>query len=65
MIAELVVSKLSTKVGHSGGIESTARVQVGDMITAISVNKEEMLYLSVGPQKIQQKRASHAYAVLN
>lgn len=26
MISELVVSKLSTKVGHSGGIESTRRV---------------------------------------
>lgn len=59
-----MVSKLSTKVGQSGGIESTGSVQIGDMITAISVSNEEMLYLSVGPQKIQHKRASHAYSVL-
>ena len=48
MISELVVSKLSTKVGHSGGIESTRRVLVGDVITTISMNNEEMQYLSVG-----------------
>lgn len=41
MISELMVSKLSTKVGHSGGIESTGRVLVRDVITAISMNNEE------------------------
>ncbi|GMY21981.1 Brefeldin A resistance protein [Fagus crenata] len=61
---ELVVAKLSTKVGHSGGIESTGRVQVGDVITAISINNEEMQYLSLGPQKIQHRRTSHAYSIL-
>ncbi|XP_059654383.1 ABC transporter G family member 39-like [Cornus florida] len=61
---ELVVAKLSTKVGHSGGIESTGRVQIGDVVTAISMNNEEMQYLAVGSQKIQRKRASHAYSVL-
>ena len=64
MIAELLVAKLSTKVGHSGGIESTGSVQVGDVITAISINNEEMQYLSLGPQKIQHKRTSHAYSIL-
>jgi hypothetical protein len=59
-----MVSKLSSKVGHSGGIASMGRVQIGDMITAISVNNEEMLYLLVGPQTIQHKRASQAYTVL-
>ncbi|KAM3704515.1 hypothetical protein ACJW31_03G010600 [Castanea mollissima] len=64
MISELVVSKLSTKVGHSGGIESTGRVLVGDVITAISMNDEEMQYLSVGSQIIKHNCASHAYAIL-
>ncbi|XP_021692482.2 ABC transporter G family member 37 [Hevea brasiliensis] len=61
---ELVVAKLSKKVGHSGGIESSGRVEVGDVVTAISMNKEEMQYLSVGPQKIQHQRASQVYSVL-
>ncbi|KAK3016996.1 hypothetical protein RJ639_006562 [Escallonia herrerae] len=61
---ELVVAKLSKKVGHSGGIESTGRVQAGDVITAISMNNEEMQYLAVGPQKIQQERALHASSML-
>ncbi|KAK2977191.1 hypothetical protein RJ640_008816 [Escallonia rubra] len=61
---ELVVAKLSKKVGHSGGIESTGRVQAGDVITAISMNNEEMQYLAVGPQKIQHDRASHAFSML-
>lgn len=64
MISKLVVSKLSTKVGHSKGIESTGRVQVRDVITAISMNNEEMQYLSVGSQIIKHNRASHAYAML-
>ncbi|KAI8027101.1 ABC transporter G family member 38 [Camellia lanceoleosa] len=61
---ELVVAKLSTKVGHSGGIESTGRVQIGDVVTAISMNNEEMQYLAVGPQKVQREQASHAYSML-
>ncbi|WCJ26876.1 ABC transporter G family member 36 [Euphorbia peplus] len=61
---ELVVTRLSTKVGHSGGIESTGRIQVGDVVTAITVNKEETQYLSVGSQKIQHERASHVYSNL-
>ncbi|XP_057493189.1 ABC transporter G family member 31-like [Actinidia eriantha] len=61
---ELVVAKLSTKVGHSGGIESTGRVQIGDVVTAISMNSEEMEYLAVGPQKTQRERASHVYSML-
>ncbi|KAI6695438.1 hypothetical protein NL676_023148 [Syzygium grande] len=61
---ELVVAKLSSKIGHSGGIESTGRVQVGDVVTAISINKDEMQYLSVGPQKMQHERASHVYSML-
>lgn len=64
MIAELVVAELSKKVGHSGGIESTGRVEVGDVVTAISMNKEEMKYLSVGPQKIQHQRALQVYSML-
>ncbi|KAL4636483.1 hypothetical protein ACB092_03G012100 [Castanea dentata] len=46
------------------GIESTGRVLVGDVITAISMNNEEMQYLSVGSQIIKHNRASHAYAIL-
>ncbi|KAF8401251.1 hypothetical protein HHK36_012183 [Tetracentron sinense] len=61
---ELVVAKLSAKVGHSGGIESTGRVQMGDVVTAISINDEEMQYLSVGTQRIQRERASHVYSML-
>ncbi|KAK6911685.1 ABC transporter-like, ATP-binding domain [Dillenia turbinata] len=62
--AELVVSKLSSKVGHSGGIESTGRVQIGDVVTAISFNNEEMQYLSIGPQRVQRERASLVYSML-
>ncbi|PON69613.1 ABC transporter, G [Parasponia andersonii] len=61
---ELVVAKLSTKVGHSGGIESTGRVHIGDVVTAISINNDETQYLSVGPHKVQHLRASHAYLIL-
>ena len=64
MISELMVSKLSTKAGHTGGIESTGRVLVGDVITAISMNNEEMQYLLVGSQIIKHNHASHAYAML-
>ncbi|PON98277.1 ABC transporter, G [Trema orientale] len=61
---ELVVAKLSTKVGHSGGIESTGRVHIGDVVTAISINNDETQYLSVGPHKVQHLRASRAYQIL-
>ncbi|CAI0551897.1 unnamed protein product [Linum tenue] len=61
---ELVVTKLSKKVGHSGGIRSTGRVQVGDVVTAISLNKEEMIYLSVGHQKVQKDRTIHVHSIL-
>ncbi|CAK9181177.1 unnamed protein product [Ilex paraguariensis] len=64
LVAELVVAKLSTKIGHSGGIASTGRVQVGDVVTAISMTNEEMQYLAVGPQKIQREHASHVYSML-
>ncbi|KAL3725770.1 hypothetical protein ACJRO7_030751 [Eucalyptus globulus] len=61
---ELVVAKLSSKIMHLGGIESTGRVQVGDVVTAISINNDETQYLSVGPQRPQHERASHVYAML-
>ncbi|OMO86213.1 hypothetical protein CCACVL1_09721 [Corchorus capsularis] len=60
---ELVVAKLSKKVGHSG-IESTGKVQVGDVVTAISINHEKMQYLAIGPPEIQHERASDAYSML-
>ncbi|OMP09385.1 hypothetical protein COLO4_05497 [Corchorus olitorius] len=60
---ELVVAKLSKKVGHSG-IESTGKVQNGDVVTAISMNHEEMQYLAIGPPEIQHERASDAYSML-
>ncbi|XAR52732.1 Sulfate-transporting ATPase [Bertholletia excelsa] len=61
---ELVVAKLSTKVGHSRGIESTGRVQIGDVVTAISMSDKEMQYLAVGTKRIQRDLASHAYSLL-
>ncbi|KAJ4836594.1 hypothetical protein Tsubulata_030481, partial [Turnera subulata] len=61
---ELVVAKLSSNIGHSGGIESTGRVQVGDVVTAISMHKEETQYLSIGPQNSQHERVSYAYSML-
>lgn len=64
MAAELVVSKISSKVGQSGGIESTGRVQIGDIVTALSVNGEESTYLALGPQRHQHEHASHAYSTL-
>ncbi|KAJ0980557.1 hypothetical protein J5N97_008812 [Dioscorea zingiberensis] len=62
--AELVVAKLSTKLGKSGGIESTGRVQVGDVVTGISINDEELQYLVVAARSSQQERASHVYSML-
>ncbi|KAH7542911.1 hypothetical protein FEM48_Zijuj02G0125400 [Ziziphus jujuba var. spinosa] len=64
MVVELVVSKISNKVGHPGGIESTGRVQVGDLVTAISTINDEMQYLSVGTKNMQHKQTSHAYSML-
>ncbi|CDP22254.1 unnamed protein product, partial [Coffea canephora] len=64
LAAELVVSKISSKVGQSGGIESTGRVQIGDIVTALSVNGEESTYLALGPQRHQHEHASHAYSTL-
>lgn len=63
-VAELVVSKISSKVGQSGGIESTGRVQIGDIVTALSVNGEESTYLALGPHSHQHEHASHAYSTL-
>lgn len=64
MVAGLVLSELSSKVGHSGGIQSTGRFRVGDVVTAISINDDEMQYLSVGTKNIQHKHTSHAYFML-
>ncbi|XP_077240342.1 pleiotropic drug resistance protein 1-like [Tasmannia lanceolata] len=61
---ELVVAKLSSKVGHSGGIESTGRVQVGDVVTGISINNEDLQYLAVGTQETQHEQASQVYSAL-
>lgn len=59
-----MVAKLSSKVGHSGGIQSTGRVQVGDVVTGISINNEEMQYLAVGAKKIQRERATQVFSML-
>lgn len=64
MNAELVVTKISTKVAHLGGIQSTGRVQVGDAVTAVSINGEESLYLALGPQRMQHEHVSCAYSTL-
>ncbi|KAL6008711.1 hypothetical protein ACLOJK_021937 [Asimina triloba] len=61
---ELVVAKLSSKVGQSGGIESTGRVQVGDVVTGISINNEELQYLAVGSNRTKQERSSQVYSRL-
>lgn len=63
-LSELVVARLSTKMGHSGGIESTGRVQVGDVITGIAINNEKLQYLGVGSKKTQRERASNVYSTL-
>ncbi|XP_058077607.1 ABC transporter G family member 43-like [Magnolia sinica] len=61
---ELVVAKLSSKVGHSGGIESTGRVQVGDLVTGISINNEELRYLAVGSKRTRHERVFQVYSML-
>ncbi|KAL3515901.1 hypothetical protein ACH5RR_022803 [Cinchona calisaya] len=63
-LTELVVSKISSEVGHSGAIESTGRVQIGDVVTAMSINGEESTYIALGPQRILHEHASHAYSTL-
>lgn len=59
-----MVTKISTKVAHLGGIQSTGRVQVGDVVTAVSINGEESLYLALGPQRMQHEHVSCAYSTL-
>ncbi|KAL6847372.1 hypothetical protein ACP4OV_023225 [Aristida adscensionis] len=44
---EVVVAKLLNK--SASGIESTGNIQVGDVVTGISINEEPMQYLAIGP----------------
>ncbi|TVU49709.1 hypothetical protein EJB05_01035, partial [Eragrostis curvula] len=43
----VVVSKLLNK--SASGVESTGNIQVGDVVTGISINEEPMQYLATGP----------------
>ncbi|KAF8776612.1 hypothetical protein HU200_003335 [Digitaria exilis] len=46
---EVVVAKLLNKSVSTSGIESSGNIQVGDVVTGISINEEPMQYLATGP----------------
>ncbi|PUZ67481.1 hypothetical protein GQ55_3G438700 [Panicum hallii var. hallii] len=46
---EVVVTKLLNKSRYISGIESSGNIQVGDVVTGISINEEPMQYLAIGP----------------
>ncbi|XP_072148351.1 pleiotropic drug resistance protein TUR2-like [Setaria viridis] len=43
---EVVVAKLLNKSGSTSGIESSGNIQVGDVVTGISINEEPLQYLA-------------------
>jgi len=47
--SEVVVTKLLNKSRYISGIESSGNIQVGDVVTGISINEEPMQYLATGP----------------
>lgn len=47
--SEVVVAKLLNKSGSTSGIESSGSIQVGDVVTGISINEEPLQYLATGP----------------
>ncbi|CAN6343362.1 unnamed protein product [Urochloa humidicola] len=45
---EVVIAKLLNKSGSTSGIKSSGNIQVGDVVTGISINEEPMQYLAIG-----------------
>ncbi|MCO5592667.1 hypothetical protein L7F22_046670 [Adiantum nelumboides] len=61
---EVVVTKLSNVVDYTRGIESTGRIQIGDVVTGISINDEELQYISLGSKGDHQGRMDAVHSML-
>ncbi|KAJ1265885.1 hypothetical protein BS78_08G107700 [Paspalum vaginatum] len=61
---EVVVAKLLNKSGSASGVESTGSIQVGDVVTGISINKEPMQYLATGPILDQKQHLDQIFSTL-
>ncbi|EFJ33605.1 hypothetical protein SELMODRAFT_406260 [Selaginella moellendorffii] len=62
--AEVVVSRLSTKVDQAQGIESTGHIQEGDIVTGISLRNGRMQYIAVGSKITRKSYADDISKVL-
>jgi hypothetical protein len=62
--SEIVVAKLLNKSGSATGAESTGNIQVGDVVTGISINEEPMQYLATGPIFDQQQHLDQVFSTL-
>lgn len=62
--SEIVVAKLLNKSGSATGVESTGNIQVGDVVTGISINQEPMRYLATGPIFDQQQHLDKVFSTL-
>lgn len=60
----MVVTKINQEMGEYGGIKNTSKVQIGDLVTAVSLNFEETTYLSAGNQTNQHDLPSRVYSKL-
>uniref|UniRef100_A0A0D9Y0H1 ABC transporter domain-containing protein n=1 Tax=Leersia perrieri TaxID=77586 RepID=A0A0D9Y0H1_9ORYZ len=61
---EIVVAKLLNKSRTSSGVESTGNIQIGDVVTGISVNEEPMQYLAARPMFDKQYHLDQTFATL-
>lgn len=63
--SEVVVAKVLNKSGSANGVESTGNIQVGDVVTGISINDEPMQYLATRPIFDQQQHLHQVFSTLH
>ncbi|CAN6338630.1 unnamed protein product [Urochloa humidicola] len=61
---EVVIAKLLNKSGYTSGIESSGNIQVGDVVTGISINEEPMQYLAIGPILDHKQHLNQVFSAL-
>ncbi|CAL4898614.1 unnamed protein product [Urochloa decumbens] len=61
---EVVIAKLLNKSGSTSGIESSGNIQVGDVVTGISINEESMQYLAIGPILDHKQHLNQVFSAL-
>ncbi|CAN6348072.1 unnamed protein product [Urochloa humidicola] len=62
---EVVIAKLLNKSGSTSGIESSGNIQVGDVVTGISINEEPMQYLAIGPILDHKQHLNQVFSALH